>query len=140
MHRPVQARVLIALLFTLVLAGCLVGPNYTRVHVNAPPSFRGAEGAAQQSSFADLPWWEIFKDDTLKALIQTAFKNNYDLQIAVTRVEQSRQMAAEARAQFFPFVNYGADISAGRNEFLGNSSPNGGVIRGAVFGAVSASW
>src|SRR5208282_1780138 len=35
----------------------------------------GAEGAAQQASYADLPWWEVFKDDQLKSLIDAALAN-----------------------------------------------------------------
>ena len=34
-----------------------------------PPSFRGAEGAMQQATIADLPWWDIFKDETLTGLV-----------------------------------------------------------------------
>ena len=64
---------------TLMLSGCAVGPNYARPKVNVPADFRGAEGAAQQASYADLPWWEVFKDEQLKALIKTALANNYDL-------------------------------------------------------------
>jgi multidrug efflux system outer membrane protein len=70
----------------------MVGPNYKRPAVNAPASFRGAQGAAQQASFADLPWWEVFKDDTLQGLIRTALTNNYNLRIAITRVEQARAL------------------------------------------------
>ena len=118
----------------ILLSGCAVGPNYKRPVVNVPTDFRSQEGAAQQASFADLPWWEVFKDETLKGLIQTALTNNYDLRIAVTRVEQSRQLAAQARSQFFPFVNYASSVSGGRNELGGNVIPNGGRPRGASWG------
>src|SRR5277367_6756717 len=91
---------------TMLLTGCAVGPNYQRPKVNAPAEFRCAEGASQQASIADLPWWDVFKDQQLKSLVQTALANNYDLAIAVTRIEQSRQIAAQARAQYFPAAGY----------------------------------
>jgi outer membrane protein, multidrug efflux system len=81
----------------LLLPGCLVGPNYRRPSVNAPTDFRGA-GAPQQDSIADLPWWEIFKDETLKELVKSALANNYDLAAAVARVEQAREVAAQAKS------------------------------------------
>ena len=124
----------------ILLSGCAVGPNYKRPVVNVPTDFRSQEGAAQQASFADLPWWEVFKDETLKGLIQTALTNNYDLRIAVTRVEQSRQLAAQARSQFFPFVNYASSVSGGRNELGGNVIPNGGETQGGFVGLISAAW
>ena len=47
----------------LLLSGCAVGPNYKRPNVAAPPVFRGPSDTAQQASFADLPWWDIFHDE-----------------------------------------------------------------------------
>src|SRR5579871_4295541 len=59
---PRPARVLPLL---LLLPGCAVGPNYKRPPVAAPTVFRGPTETAQQATFADLPWWDIFHDDTL---------------------------------------------------------------------------
>jgi len=126
--------------YSLFLSGCAVGPNYQRVKVNAPAEFRGVEGAAQQASYADLPWWDAFKDPQLQSLIKTALANNYDLAIAVSRVEQSRQVAAQARAQYFPFVNYSVGASNGKNEFLGSVAPGLGTTQGAFLLAGSVAW
>src|SRR5260370_3920067 len=136
---------LLSLLFPLsclllLLPGCVVGPNYQRPKVNVPTDYRDAEKLAQQASIADLPWWEVFKDERLKNLVQTALANNYDLQIAVTRIEQSRQVAAQARAQYFPFLNYSVSGSDGKNEFVGTVVPNGGRERGAFAAVATAAW
>jgi outer membrane protein, multidrug efflux system len=125
---------------TLILSGCAVGPNYARPKVNVPTDFRGAEGAAQQASYADLPWWEVFKDDQLKSLIDTALANNYDLAIAVSRVEQARQLAALARSQFLPAVNYSVGASDGKNEFLGSVVPGSTTTKGAFLAVGSVAW
>jgi len=126
--------------FLFMLFGCAVGPNYQRPKVNVPTEYRDAQGTAQQASIADLPWWEVFKDERLKSLVQTALANNYDLQIAVTRVEQSRQIAAQARAQYFPFLNYSVGASDGKNEFVGAVSPNGGHEQGAFVAVATVAW
>ena len=123
-----------------LLPGCAVGPNYQRPKVNVPSEYRGAEGAAKQASIADLPWWEVFKDPRLKNLVQTALANNYDLRIAVTRIEQARQIAAEARAHYFPFVNYGVIGSEGKNEFGGSVDANGAKQRGAFLAVGTVAW
>ena len=125
-----------------LLAGCAVGPNYERPPVNAPAAFRGEEpatGEAATQSLADLPWWQVFHDDTLQGLVRVALTNNYDLRIAVTRVEQARAMAAQARAQYFPQVNYAVLAGRGRNVSGGEPSPTG--TGGTVFGGdVNAAW
>ena len=124
----------------LLLPGCAVGPNYQRPKVSVPTGYRSAEASAQQASIAYLPWWEVFKDSRLRELVQTALANNYDLRIAVTRIEQSRQIAAQARAQYFPFLNYGATASDGKNEFAGGVVPNEGQTRGTFAAAASVAW
>ncbi len=129
----------VSLWFVLFFAGCAVGPNYKRPPVNAPETFRG-ETEASTNSFAELPWWQVFHDDNLQNLIRIALTNNYDLRIAVTRVEQARAMAAEARAGFFPQINYDAIAGTGKNVSGGNTpSPTG--TTGDLFAAdANASW
>src|SRR5262245_24683129 len=123
----------------LVASGCTVGPTYRRPAVTAPTVFRGAPGA-EQSSFADLPWWEIFKDDTLKELIKSSLANNYDVAATVARVEQARQLARVAKAEYFPGVNYSSIISYGHNQFVSNPvSPEPGA-QGFFLGIASAAW
>jgi multidrug efflux system outer membrane protein len=125
-----------------LLAGCAAGPNYERPPVNSPGAFRGEEpatGGTATHSMAELPWWQVFHDDTLQNLIREALTNNYDLRIAVARVAQARAMADQARAQYFPQVNYAVLAGRGRNVSAGEPSPTG--TGGAVFGGdINAAW
>jgi len=124
----------------LLASACTVGPNYRRPNVSAPTAFRGASGPDQQTSFADLPWWEVFKDDTLKELIKSSLANNYDLAATVARVEQARQLARVARSEYFPGVNYSSIISYGHNQFVSNPvAPEPGA-QGFFLGIASAAW
>jgi len=123
----------------ILVGGCAVGPGYQSPPINAPAAFRG-DSDISTNSFANLPWWQVFHDDTLQSLIRTALTNNYDLRIAVTRVEQARALAAQARAGFFPQVNYAATAARGQNIAGGNTPAPTGTI-GNVFAAdVNASW
>ena len=129
-----------ASLCLILLSGCKVGPNYKRPSVNAPPAFRGASGATQQASLADLPWWEVFKDETLKELIKTSLANNYDLGAAIARVEQAREMAAIARSEYFPALNYTSATTYGHNQFTGSPASNLPGAQGFFLGVASATW
>jgi multidrug efflux system outer membrane protein len=128
------------LLAGIVMEGCKVGPNYKRPQVSVPPAFHGAAGAAQQASIADLPWWEIFKDETLKGLVQTALARNYDLEIAVKRVEQARQIAAQARSQYYPQFDYKTRLSEGKNQLLSSPTSGGGGMSALALSIVSVAW
>jgi outer membrane protein, multidrug efflux system len=68
------------------LAGCAVGPKYSRPSLQPPTDFY-AERQITTGSEADLAWWDLFKDPVLRDLIREALKNNYDLKTAVSRVE-----------------------------------------------------
>jgi len=120
--------------------GCMVGPNYRRPSVNVPPAFHGAQGAAQQASLADLPWWELFKDNTLTSLIKTALENNYDVAIAATRVEQAHEVAAQAHSQYYPWFDYRGRLSEGKNQLLSSPASGQGGIAALVMSVVSVSW
>jgi multidrug efflux system outer membrane protein len=128
------------LVLLLFGAGCAVGPAYKRPVLSVPSGYRTAEDNKQESSLADLPWWEVFKDSTLHGLVQKALANNYDLQAAVSRVEQARQIAAQARSQYFPFINYSMVGSYGKNEFAGSVVPNDSKSQGTFLAFASVAW
>jgi len=133
-------RVKLVLLTVVLLPGCAVGPNYQRPKLNVPPAFRGAEGAARLASIADLPWWAVFKDEALRGLVKTALANNYDLAIAVTRVEQARQVAAQARSQYFPWFDYKTRLSEGKNQLLSSPAAGQGGLSALAMTVVTVSW
>jgi multidrug efflux system outer membrane protein len=98
-----------AAVLALFLAGCTVGPKYSRPSLQTPTDFY-AERQISTSSEADLAWWDLFKDPVLRGLIRDALKNNYDLQTALARVEQERALAGVTRSEYFPQFGYGASI------------------------------
>jgi multidrug efflux system outer membrane protein len=124
----------------LTLAGCAVGPNYKRPAVNAPAGFRDVANTVATNSFADLPWWGVFKDPVLQDLIRVAFTNNYDLRIILSRVDQARALQMQARSHFLPQVDYQGEASRARNSFLGSPTPNGGQTMNGFLGGFEAVW
>jgi len=62
----------------LLLAGCLLGPDYERPDVAVPESFR--EPTAVGTSIAELGWWELFEDEVLLGLIETSLRENPDIE------------------------------------------------------------
>ena len=123
----------------VMLAGCAVGPNYKRPVIDSPAAFRN-EIQITNNAYSDLAWWEVYGDDRLQGLIQEALTNNYDLRIAMPRVEQARAVAMQARSQFVPSVTYNGTVSRGRNDVFGSGFPNnGGTVNSAV-ATLNAFW
>ena len=107
-------------LCVLLLAGCMVGPNYrppAPAALSVPDTYyrRPAEAAP-----ADLArWWERFDDPLLTRLIDEATAGNLDLAAASARLVQARESLVQARAAQLPTVD--ASASAGRNFGPGNN-------------------
>jgi len=123
----------------LWVAGCAVGPNYKTPDARAPAAFRGEESSTT-NSLGDLPWWQLFQDPDLQALIQTALTNNYDLRVAVARVEESRALLAQSRSQFYPQVSYQGASGGSRNVFAGAPFDSGSPSAKGSYLAGSVSW
>ena len=90
--------------------GCAVGPDYERPELGIPEHW--VAPASTDTSIANLPWWELFNDRELEALIRTALENNRDLRVAIARIDESAALLGVVRADQFPVLD--VDASAGR--------------------------
>lgn len=100
-----------------LLVGCAVGPNHEAPKVATPQVHRGEKTAAKKS-FAELPWWELYRDPKLFELIKTATTSAYDLRIALSRVEIARQSHRAAAWALAPTVG----VSLGAGDAVGSTS------------------
>jgi outer membrane protein, multidrug efflux system len=127
-------RALAPLVFGLLLAGCMLGPNYRRPAIDAPGAYRGDSqaGVASAQSLGAEKWWEVFQDPVLQQLIRTALEQNYDLRIAASRVLQAQAQLGITRANQFPTVSAGAEAFSQRNPKISSSFPSYEANAGAV--------
>jgi len=136
-ERHAKSRWLAATL-TILLGGCMVGPDYQRPAVTAPDGFRGApiSTARDPASIADLKWFEVFSDEQLQELIRTALAQNYDLRDAVARVDAARANLGITRADQYPNFGIGADVTSIELSRRGELTIPRGTSRQRTFGTV----
>jgi multidrug efflux system outer membrane protein len=95
----------VTLLLTVVTA-CRMGPNYQRPETTpVATAWRDSAQAGRDSSFANVPWWGVFNDDTLQTLIRRALKENRDVHIALARVNEARALLGMQRLEYYPQIN-----------------------------------
>jgi len=99
----------------------MVGPNYQRPEVDTPQTWRFEEKEAKDA--ANTAWWEQFNDPVLNDLIQTALRENKDVQIAAARVEEFSGLYGTTRAALFPQIGAGAGYGRQRTSELTGPSP-----------------
>lgn len=123
----------------LASSGCVMGPNYQRPAIVHPDHFRSAISSTEASSFADLPWWDVFQDPALRDLVSQGLTQNYDLQIAISRIEQARALVGVVHSQALPQLGYQAGAGGEKTVTPGTNSIDS-VRFGSAFGALDAAW
>lgn len=142
--------ILVTVGMALLLAGCSVGPKYTRPSVptapayseQAPASFKEANGwQTAQPGDAVLrgKWWEIFGDEQLNALEEQVGQANQTLKVSEANFRQARTLIQYNRAGLYPTVSAQPGVSSNR---VSGNNPTGdqGYQYGLFNLPVSVSW
>jgi len=106
-------------LVILTVISCKVGPNYHEPKITSPEIFRYENN--QIDSIIDLKWWNLFQDPVLDTLIAKALRENKDVLIAASRIEESRANLGYNSADYGPKI--GVQAYAG-----GTNNVNGDVV------------
>lgn len=124
-----------------LLGACAMGTDYRRPAVSAPEAFRGAPALAGKP-LADMAWWEIYRDPALDALLRAALSGNYDVRIALARVEEFRAVAGIAGFGSIPQVSAGGGATRSRISTVGpNPLPSSAApVRTTLTAEINASY
>ncbi len=109
----------------LLLAGCSVGPKYTRPTVpvapayseQPPASFKEAQGwqtAQPLDATVRGKWWEVFGDERLNTLEEQVAQANQTLKISEANFRQARALIQYNRAALYPTVGTQPGLSTNR--------------------------
>ncbi|MGD9292894.1 MAG: efflux transporter outer membrane subunit, partial [Gammaproteobacteria bacterium] len=103
-----------ALILSSILAvgGCTLTPDYERPELDVPEDYVQPDRAGE--SIANVEWWNLFEDQALQQLINTALEENKDLGVALSRIESARQAVTAVRANQFPFISISGFAGRGR--------------------------
>ena len=99
----------------LLLISCMVGKRYQKPEIVVPDKFINQDTipalsntALTRDTIINLQWFELFKDTVLNKLITLALDTNTNLRIAALRVQQSRSVFKNSRANLLPSFGYKA--------------------------------
>lgn len=101
-----------ATILALSFSGCSLSPKYTQPTTNLPDSKEALENA--QIMEIKEKWWEEFGDAQLNVFVEEALKNNYDLLVAMERIEQARSQWSYARSDRYPSINAQGEATRNR--------------------------
>lgn len=111
-------------LLVIGLAGCMVGPDYVRPTIDVGVQFKESPGwKVAQPALANAPrepWWLMYRDPTLTALMQELNVSNQNIALAEARFRQAVAVTQGARAPLLPSLT--ATGSATRADAAGSTS------------------
>jgi NodT family efflux transporter outer membrane factor (OMF) lipoprotein len=139
-----SARRAFVLALTLLLGGCMVGPDYVRPTAPVAVQYKEADGWKVAQPADDAPrgaWWEAYRDPVLNGLVAQVEVNNQTIAAAAARVREAEAATQAARAVLFPVVNVGGTAARSSNASgSANVNGNSGSTRNAYGVALGASW
>ena len=124
----------------LILAGCAVGPKYTKPAPELPAAW--APAATGGIEVRNGRWWTVYADPVLERLIDEALANNANLLVAAARVDEARAALQSATSQqgLSAGINFGASRS--RNSERGTQPIPAGsdAVRNSFRGTLDVSY
>lgn len=103
-----------ALLSTLLLGACVVGPDYHRPTLQLDAGFVTSGTGTQNEtavSASIAQFWKGFGDTILNGLIDRALQENGDIHIAEARLREARANQGVADAETLPTITGSADVT-----------------------------
>jgi multidrug efflux system outer membrane protein len=110
---------IILLLVTLSFLpiSCLVGPKYKAPELQEANQYRLSQTTDTTASIINVKWFDIFNDEVLKGLITKGIQNNYDLKIAISRLDQAKANLGFTKANVLPTFQYSGGVNTAETIF-----------------------
>jgi NodT family efflux transporter outer membrane factor (OMF) lipoprotein len=90
-------------LLVIALSGCMVGPDFVSTTTETEAKWLEAEDQRLQTLSANgKDWWKTFNDPVLNQLVDRAYRENLNLQVAGVRVLEARAQLGSATGDLYP--------------------------------------
>lgn len=110
-----------------MICSCGVYKKYEPATTVSENLYGDAYTTKDTASLARIEWREIFTDNNLQTLIDTALARNTDYQVALLRAEQAEASLGVARLAYFPLLSLGAEGAVARYDGLTSKTYNIGA-------------
>jgi len=133
------------LLLSLVLGGCMVGPDYQKPAMPLPQTFKeGAQwqrAASNPQGALDSQWWLAYQDPVLNDLVARSAQANQSIIAAEAAYRLAQAQVASSRAGLWPTVGVGLSGSRGEGgDGTTSSSTTSTGVKNSVSATLTASW
>jgi multidrug efflux system outer membrane protein len=98
----------------LLFSGCSVSRDILTPKLPYPEKFRNSPLQSDSATVVDIHWKDFYKDPVLQGLIDSALVKNYDMQIALKKLEESAIALSQSRWNNIPELGLSINGSSNR--------------------------
>jgi len=133
-----KRKIFVAYLSLSVTACMTAGPDFVKPEADVSQQWLSEQQDLSTSSAEFKEWWKVFNDPVLNDLINTAYQQNLDLQVAAVRILEARAQLGIAVGNQYPQTQtLGGSLT--HNE-LSENSPNFSSLQDPTFGSYQAGF
>lgn len=128
--------IVITLCAASITACTVIGPHYTPSQPELPGDYHAPVPILFDGLHTHGPWWSMFNDTLLNALICRGINDNYDIRIALSRIREAQALARGVAAGTGPRLD-GSLQARGQEQLDGDDDAEEGI---ALFSVLSGIW
>ncbi|HYA05245.1 MAG TPA: efflux transporter outer membrane subunit [Xanthobacteraceae bacterium] len=117
-------------LLGLTLAGCAVGPNYSREPAPTPVEYKELKGwklARPSDNLSRGDWWKVYHDRGLNELLPQVEISNQTVAASAAAYEEAKAVIREAQAALFPTATAAYGVTRTRTGALAGTTGGSAV-------------
>jgi NodT family efflux transporter outer membrane factor (OMF) lipoprotein len=124
----------------MALAGCTVGPDYSRDAAPTPTQYKELKGwkhaEPRDDSVARGDWWRVYRDHGLDELLPQVEISNQTVAAAAASYEEAQAVIREAQSALFPTATAQYTVTRTRTgpQAIGSGSVSGSSVAAASGG------
>ncbi|MES0199336.1 efflux transporter outer membrane subunit [Mesorhizobium sp. M0011] len=108
-------RLLAPMLTTVLLAGCVVGPDYQTPILAMPASWSGQKPTKPAQPAQLSKWWQRLRDPELNTLVEEAVAGNLDVATAKARIREARASYRQSAGTLLPSAEGSGSVSRNKS-------------------------
>jgi outer membrane protein, multidrug efflux system len=121
-----------AMTLSVLVAGCLLGPDYKRPRIDPPEGFK-SQTVNEEAPLLAPEWWRLYGEPELDRLIATANDSNQTVKQAVAAVDQARALARVAGSFRYPTISVGLTYARQQTSGSRRSNITGEPVQAVAF-------
>lgn len=112
---PAAGRLIVPMITAVLLAGCVVGPDYQSPILPMPANWSGEKPTKSVQPAQLSQWWQRLRDPQLNTLIEEAVAGNLDVATAKAKIREARASYRQSAGTLLPSADGSGSVTRNKS-------------------------